>query len=82
MATNSFFNTFKTTPPIIAPLFQGQQYADIEKKAQQVQLRLKTYFLDSIYPVNSCISQIPMRGEPLYRKLPLPYIYQKETTNQ
>lgn len=58
-----FLSISKQPNPALAPSFVGKQLAMIEKESRAQKLRLKTYFLTSVYPTNNCIAQIPMPQE-------------------
>lgn len=69
-----FLSLSQQPAPPIAPSFIGKQLAEIERMAHLSKLRLKTYFLTSVYPVNSCIAQIPMAAEPIADSTIIVYI--------
>lgn len=74
-----FLSLSKQPPLCVAPLVQGKQLADIEQEARLLKLRLKKYFLESVYPTNSCIAQIPIAGEPIPDKTIIVYISKGDT---
>ncbi len=74
-----FLSLSKQPLPSIAPAWQGKQLADIEKEARTLKVRLKTYFLESVYPLNHCIAQIPMAAAPLPDMTMIVYISKGST---
>ena len=69
------FLTLSKQPPITpTPSFIAKQHEAIIKEAQAANLRLKAYYLESPYPTNSCIAQIPAPGQPMYDKTIIIYV--------
>lgn len=60
-----FLSISKQPAALMAPSFIGKQLIEIEREAHASKLRLKIYFIASVYPVNNCIAQIPMAAEPI-----------------
>ncbi len=69
-----FLALSKQPPQPIAPCLYGKQLDEIERQVRAAKLRLKTYFLESVYPTNQCIAQIPGPDEPVPDKIMIAYI--------
>lgn len=75
-----FLALSKQPKPPIAPLFQGKQQHEIIQEARTANIRLKTYYLESNYPYESCIAQIPQAGDPIADKTMIIYLSKGNST--
>ncbi len=69
------FLALSKQPPLPqAPQLVGRDLRAIKQELQMAKLRFKTYFLESSYPKNGCIAQIPAPHEPLTNTTLIVYV--------
>ena len=70
------FLALSKQPPIpIAPQLIGKHYQTIKNEIRSAKLRFKAYFLESPYPANTCIAQMPSPHKSLSDNILIVYRY-------
>jgi eukaryotic-like serine/threonine-protein kinase len=65
----SVYLVVSTRPPTLkAPSLVGLSHDNVQSQAEKAEVRLKTWYVESHYPKNTCIAQIPAPGTELAEK--------------
>lgn len=68
-----FLVVSKKPKPILAPDFLGQSQKDIVKLASKLGVQVETFWVNSIYAINSCLAQYPSSDQMVNNRKILAY---------